>query len=314
MIMRKTVFFLLTLTLSQLPSFCTAQEEKTDGFGATQTIKEDTEEQRAARDRYDSPIWKLCWSDDFNEPGAPDPKRWNYEEGRVRNGEAQYYTLDRRENARVAEGHLIISAHKENYQGSNYTSASLTTLDRFAFTYGKVEIRAKVPRGRGTWAALWTLADYDPRFRGGYERNGAGARWPRGGEIDLLEYVGMHPDQLFFTVHTEAYNHTKGTQRGHNIRQSKPWEDFYRYGIVWNTDRVEWFFNGNRVFSFLKDGKGPASWPLDSAQYLILNLAIGGGWGGQKGIDDTIFPAEFIIDYVRVWQEPAKNLTIDKGP
>ncbi|MEN9841866.1 MAG: Beta-glucanase precursor, partial [Verrucomicrobiota bacterium] len=275
------------------------------GFGATTaTLKPEEVASQEARERYASRDWVLKWGDEFDQPGRPDPARWNYEVGRVRNGEAQYFTLDRPENARVADGQLIITARKEPYEGAHYTSASLTTLDRYAFTYGKIEIRAQVPAGRGTWAALWTLADYAPNRDGVYKRNGEGSRWPRGGEIDLLEYVGMHPEQLFFTVHTEAYNHTRGTQRGHNIRQTRPWTEFHRYGVVWSPERIEWFFNGERVFTFTKESDDPARWPFDAAQYLILNLAIGGGWGGQQGIDDTIFPSEFRIDYVRIWQRP----------
>ena len=274
-------------------------------FGATASPQKSEEAERnKARERYAAHDWILKWSDEFNKTGRPDSTHWNYEVGRVRNGEAQYFTLDRMENARVADGHLIITARKEVFEGAHYTSASLTSLDRYAFTYGKVEIRAKVPSGRGTWAALWTLADYAPNRDGIYKRNGEGSRWPLGGEIDILEYVGMNPDQLFFTVHTEAYNHTRGTQRGHNIRHAKPWTEFHRYGIVWTPERIEWFFNGEQVFSFAKDGDDLAKWPFDSAQYLILNLAIGGGWGGQQGIDDSIFPSEFRIDYVRVWQRP----------
>ena len=285
-----------------------AQPANPSGYGATissaTSERTNNQESTAAQARYNAPDWKLKWSDEFDAPGRPDPTHWNYEVGRVRNGEAQYYTLDRPENARVADGQLIITARKEAFEGASYTSASLITLDHFAFTYGKIEIRAKVPAGRGTWPALWTLADYDPRAHGGYERNGEGAHWPLGGEIDLMEYVGMNPDRVYFTVHTQAYNHTKGTQRGHNIRLDRPWEEFHLYGLVWTPTRLDWFFDGQLVFSFTNDGKGPESWPLDHPQYLLMNLAIGGGWGGQKGIDDTIFPAEFRIDYVRVWQRP----------
>ena len=276
----------------------------TNGFGASDTSCPTSSNQSPAQALHDSEDWVLRWHDEFDTPGLPDPARWNYESGRVRNGEAQYYTSGRQENARVEDGHLIITARKESWEGAEYTSASLTTLDRLALTYGKIEICAKVPAGRGTWPALWTLANYDPHAPGGYDGNGGRSRWPLGGEIDIMEYVGMNPDQLFFTVHTQAYNHTKGTQRGHNIVHSHPWEEFHRYGIVWTPERIDWFFDGRLVFSFANDGKGPETWPFDSPQYLIMNLAIGGGWGGQKGIDDTIFPAELIIDYVRVWQRP----------
>ena len=264
------------------------------GFGAT-AVPSTAEAQglAAASLRYTSPDWVPTWSDDFETPGRPDPAKWTYEHGLVRNGEAQFYTRDRAENARVADGHLIITARKDPWEKSSYTSASLTTLDRFSFTCGKLEIRARVPKGRGTWPALWTL---------GANQNGPG--WPACGEIDLMEYVGMIPDRLHFTVHTRAFNHTKGTQKGSNFTLAEPWKEFHRYGLIWTPERLEWFFDGQLVFSFANTGKGPDEWPFDSPQYLLMNLAIGGGWGGQKGIDDALFPAEFRIDYVRVWQRP----------
>lgn len=252
----------------------------------------------AARQRYVATDWHLAWSDDFTMPGRPNPAKWTYEEGLVRNGEAQFYTRDRAENARVEDGHLIITARKEPWQGAGYTSASLTTQGRFALTGGKIEIRAQLPRGRGTWPALWTLGDYDAT-KGWPE-----GHWPRCGEIDLVEYVGMEPERFFFTVHTERYNHTKGTQRGHNVHVAEPWKDFHRFGLVWTSERLEWFLDGEPVFAYANDGSGPAAWPFDKPQFLLMNLAIGGGWGGQKGIDDTLFPAVMRVDYVRVWQRP----------
>jgi beta-glucanase (GH16 family) len=265
------------------------------GLGAAAEVSE--EDRVAASARYVAPVWVAEWSDEFEKDGHPDSTRWSYEVGRVRNNEAQFFTENRLENARVQGGNLFITARKEPWKDAEYTSASLTTLGKFALLYGKVEIRAKVPPGRGTWAALWTLADFDPRSQ-------AGPDWPNGGEIDILEYVGMNPDRLFFTVHTGAYNHTKKNQRGNNIAFERPWDDFHRYGIVWTPERIEWFFDGELVFSYENDGTGSAAWPFDKPQYLIMNLAIGGSWGGLKGIDDSIFPAEFVIDYVRVWKQP----------
>ena len=243
--------------------------------------------------RYIATTWIPVWSDEFDTPGQPDPTKWTFEKGRVRNGEAQFYTVNRPENARVADGHLIITARKESWEGASCTSASLTTEGRFSFTYGKVEISAKIPAGRGTWPALWTLGD-----------NIANKGWPACGEIDLMEYVGMNPDRLYFTVHTQTYNHTKGTQRGHNIHCDRPWEAFHRYGLVVTPERLEWFFDGQPVFAYANDGKGSDSWPFDAPQFLLMNLAIGGGWGGQKGVDDALFPAEMLVDYVRVWRAP----------
>jgi beta-glucanase (GH16 family) len=242
---------------------------------------------------YEVSDWRLVWSDDFDRDGPPDPAKWTYEHGLVRNREAQFFTRDRSENARVAGGHLIITARKEPWEKASYTSASLTTQGRFAFTYGKVEICARVPAGRGTWPALWTL---------GTDMNTAG--WPACGEIDIMEFVGMTPDTFHFTVHTKAFNHTKRTQKGANTVAPNAAADFHRFGITWTPERIDWFFDGRPVFSFANSGKGPDEWPFGSPQYLILNLAIGGAWGGLGGIDDTIFPAEFRVDYVRVWRRP----------
>ncbi len=246
----------------------------------------------AAIAAYDDPEWVLRWGDEFTEAGRPDPSRWTYEKGLVRNGEAQFYT-DRPENIRVLEGSLIITARREPWEGAPCTSASLTSQGRFSFTGGKAEIRAKVPPGRGTWPALWTLGD-----------NITTAGWPACGEIDLMEYVGMHPELVHFTVHTMAFNHTKQTQRGTRITEPRVWADYHRYGLVWTQSALTWYFDGRPVFAFANDGQGRDHWPFDQPHYLLMNLAIGGVWGGQKGIDEALFPAELRVDYVRVWQKP----------
>jgi beta-glucanase (GH16 family) len=282
---------LLHLCLVLLPAFASAFAADPAGLGGK--AAPGVADPAASLAAYNASDWQLAWSEEFDREGRPDPAKWTYEHGLVRNGEAQFYTRDRPENARVAGGHLIITARKEPWEKASYTSASLTTQGTFAFTYGKVEIRARVPKGRGTWPALWTL---------GTDINTAG--WPACGEIDLMEYVGMTPDRLHFTVHTKAFNHTKRTQKGANIHVPDATADFHLYGIAWTPDRIDWFFDGRPVFSFANSGKGPDEWPFDSPQYLLMNLAIGGGWGGQKGIDDTIFPAEFRVDYVRIWRRP----------
>lgn len=242
---------------------------------------------------YNAPQWRLLWADEFQNDGKPDSGKWIYEYGKVRNNEAQFYTRDRLENARVKNGELVITAIKEPWEGSSYTSASVTTKGHFSFTYGKVEIRAKVPSGRGVWPALWTLGV-----------NQAEVKWPMCGEIDIMEYVGFAPDALHFTVHTAAFNHIQKTQKGTHIQIPKACDEFHRYGLLWTHDRLIWFLDGQPVYSFANTGKGPREWPFGSPQYLLMNLAIGGSWGGARGIDDTIFPAEFRVDYVRVWQMP----------
>ena len=256
-----------------------------------------TESDAAAVAAYSSPDWKLTWSDEFDRDGAPDPAKWNYEVGLLRNHEAQYYTKNRRENTRVQDGQLIITSRKEpwteNGQKADYTSASLTTRERHAFTCGKIEISARVPRGRGVWPALWTLGT-----------NVKDASWPLCGEIDLMEFVGYLPDKLHFTVHTAAFNHMLKTQKGAKIDCASPYDSFHRFGLIWTPQKLTWFFDGRRVHEFINDGQGQTHWPFDRPQYLIMNLSIGGSWGGKQGIDSAIFPAEFRIDYVRIWQHP----------
>ena len=233
---------------------------------------------------------KLVWSDEFNVNGLPDPQKWGYEEGMVRNNEAQYYTKNRRENARVENGNLIITAIKEPFKGGKYTSASINTKAKYEFTRGRIEVRAKLPGGRGVWPAIWTL---------GTNINKVG--WPTCGEIDIMEFVGYEPGMVYANVHTKDYNHTKGTGRGGSLKFDKVSEDFHIYAVEWLNDRMDFFFDDKLYYSCTKKGEGIGEWPFDAPQYLMINLAIGGAWGGKQGIDDSIFPVEFKIDYVRIY-------------
>jgi len=150
--------------------------------------------------------WKLVWSDEFSRDGQPDPSKWSYDVGGHGwgNNELQYYAESRLKNARVENGNLIIEAHKESVQGSQYSSARLVTKGKGEWTYGRIEVRAKLPSGRGTWPAIWMLASQNS-YGDGY--------WPDNGEIDIMEHVGFDPDVIHASVHTLAYNHTIGTQR-----------------------------------------------------------------------------------------------------
>ncbi len=231
----------------------------------------------------------LVWQDEFEGQGLPDPTRWDYEVGLVRNNERQYYTRARSENARVEGGMLIIEARREPYEGAAYTSASLTS--KASWTYGRIEVRARLPKGRGTWPAIWTLGT-----------NIRQVGWPTCGEIDIMEHVGFDPGRIHANIHTKAYNHVQGTNKGSSIVVSRPDEEFHVYSATWTPDRIEFFVDGQRYFAFDKEAGGEAVWPYDKPQYLILNLAIGGSWGGQQGIDDGAFPARYVIDYVRVYR------------
>jgi len=220
--------------------------------------------------------------------------------GKVRNNEEQFYTLARRENVRLERGNLVIEARQEPWSHAPVTSASLTS--RPAWKYGYFEVRAKVPTGRGTWPAIWTLGD-------AFRRKGeANIPWPLSGEIDMMEYVGFDPEKVHFNVHTfDAHNGKPeitipDSKRSSSIAVPRVWEGFHTYGLDWNRDRLEFYFDGKKVMTYRNDGKGKNSWPFDDPQYLLLNLAIGGAWGGQQGVDPKIFPAKFLVDYVRIYQ------------
>jgi len=255
--------------------------------------------------------WQLVWSDEFDRDGLPDPAKWKPEEGFIRNQELQYYTVGRKENARVEGGYLIIEARKERFpnarfraeapwsrwqqrrQYADYTSASLTTEGRASWSYGRIEVRAKLPSGRGTWPAIWMLGT-----------NRAQVGWPTCGEIDIMEYVGLQPGIVHAHVHTRGYNHTRGNGRGARASVPDAETAFHLYALEWTPQRLDFFVDDRKYFTLENDGTGVDSWPFDKPQYLILNLAIGGSWGGQQGVDNSIFPQRFVIDYVRVHQRP----------
>jgi beta-glucanase (GH16 family) len=234
---------------------------------------------------------RLVWSDEFDVPGLPDSSKWSYEEGFVRNGEVQFYTRARPENARVEDGCLVIESRKEPWGKAGYTSASVHTRGKSEWTYGRIEVRAKVPTGRGMWPAIWLL---------GTDRNKV--HWPACGEIDIMENVGFDPDRICANIHTKAYNHVKKTNKGAGLVVPRPYDAFHVYAVDWTPERIEFYVDSTRYFTFAKEGTGRDTWPYDQPQFLILNSAIGGSWGGEKGIDDSIFPQRFLIDYVRVFQ------------
>ena len=235
--------------------------------------------------------WTLVFSDEFDRAGTLDPAKWGYETGYIRNKEAQYYT-SRSENVRAEAGNLVIEARKEAYENFSYTSASVNTLGRLDFLYGRVEVRAKLPTGNGAWPAIWML---------GTNRMEVG--WPACGEIDITENVGYDPLRIHASVHTAAYNHVIGTQKTAIVSVTDPSADFHVYAMEWYADRIDIFVDGEKYFTFRNEGTGSRTWPFDKPHYLLINLAIGGGWGGQKGIDDSRFPQRYLIDYVRIYKQ-----------
>jgi beta-glucanase (GH16 family) len=231
---------------------------------------------------------KLVWADEFDYQGLPEATKWDYEVGMIRNREAQYYVKAREKNTRVENGNLIIEAHKEPFERAQYSSGSLRS--KADWKYGRIEVRAKIPTGRGMWPAIWML----PSDRSD--------RWPACGEIDIMENVGFDPDTILGTVHTKSYNHTIGTQKGDKIKAEKPYEGFHVYAIEWDEEKIDFYFDDTKYFTFKNEGTGKNEWPFDKPFHVKLNIAVGGSWGGMKGIDDGIFPQQMVIDYVRVYQ------------
>lgn len=240
--------------------------------------------------------WNLVWSDEFDKDGAPDPANWDYEVGFVRNQESQYYTKSRLENARVEDGALVVEGRKEIFKPekgpeASYTSASLITRNKASWKYGRIEIRAKVPQGKGVWPAIWMLGT----------AFGNDADWPMCGEIDIMEFLGHTPDTVHGTVHYGASRETHTKSEGKHVPAAPPFGGFHVYAIQWDADRIDWFFDGVKYHTFLLDEAGAGeNNPFRKPFYLLINLALGGSWGGE--IDDAILPQKYLIDYVRVYQ------------
>jgi len=253
--------------------------------------------------------WKLVWSDEFDYKGMPDSTKWDYEVGFVRNREMQYYTRARKENVRVENGMLVIEGRKEKFKNpgyrpgskdwkkrrkfAQYTSASLTTRGKESWKYGRIEVRAKLPHGKGMWPAIWTLGTNIPKIG-----------WPRCGEIDIMEFVGKIPNRVLANAHFSVAG--KHHSDGGGLTTEKPYADFHVYAIEWNEERIDFFFDKTKYHTFsIKKADQGAFNPFRQPQYLIINLAIEGTWGGP--VDDEVLPQKYWIDYVRVYQAKGKR-------
>ena len=262
----------------------------TDDGGATNKTSKPVIVQPTSREIS----WEQVWGDEFDGQGLPDGSKWTYETGGDGwgNQEEQFYTREDMDNARVEDGTLIIEARKESVQGSAYTSARLNS--RESWTYGRVEVRAKVPAGRGTWPAVWMLADNDT-YGDQY--------WPDNGEIDIMEHVGYEEGVIHGTIHTKAFNHIEGTDKGSSRTIPTATSEFHTYALEWTPGEIRVAVDGQTYFTFQnREQYGWQEWPFDQPFHLLLNVAVGGTWGGAEGIDDSAFPERMVLDYVRVYK------------
>lgn len=271
-ILSKTILLLLTIL-----SISIAGCNKDD---STTTPKEDYEG------------YTKVWSDEFDK-ATIDLTKWSYEVNGDGGGnnELQYYTA-LPTNSFIQDGKLIIKAIYENYQNRSFTSARIRSKDKGDWLYGRIVVRAKVPTGLGTWPAIWMLST-DWSYGG----------WPESGEIDIMEHVGYHPNYVHGSVHTLAYNHTINTQKSAVLPVPNATTEFNIYRIDWFEDHIDFYINEAKYFTFTNENNGWPYWPFDKRFHLILNLAVGGNWGGAQGVDPNDFPAQMEIDYVRVYKK-----------
>jgi len=251
--------------------------------------------------------WSLVWADEF-ETASLDQNRWSilrWRPGWV-NNELQAYT-NRDTNLYLEDGSLVIRGLIEpgyfdtDYQGneysSDYTSGRINTAGKYSTTYGRFDIRAKLPKGRGSWPAIWMLGE-----------NISSVGWPKCGEIDIMEHVGYDDDGIHGSIHTETFNHAMNTQKSGSTTVPTATDSFHIYSLEWTPNYLRYLVDDESFFFVYNNSGGDISqWPFDSPHYLILNLALGGDWGGVQGIDPTKFPMKMIIDYVRVYKKSETN-------
>jgi beta-glucanase (GH16 family) len=235
--------------------------------------------------------YALIWSEEFNYNGLPDSTKWSYETGYLRNNEKQYYTSKRSENVRVEEGMLVIESRKENWQGFTYTSASINTLGKDSFPVdSRIEIRAKLPNGKGIWPALWMM---------GTDINKVD--WPSCGEIDIMEYLGRTPGVIYGTFHWQDASRSDSAlhrSKGDSTRFNDATENFHVYGVERTAEKLSFFVDDKYFFEFKTDSTVKKDL-FQHTYYLLINTAVGGDWGGE--IDTTIFPQKYYVDWVRVF-------------
>lgn len=241
--------------------------------------------------------YTLVWNDEFDGADALDLSKWTYEAQRPGwvNNELQNYVKGAYDGipvTTVADGILTITCFK--HAGQIYSARIYGSVDK-GWTYGIMEARIKLPKGRGTWPAFWMMP-----VNNDFGKN----PWPDCGEIDIMEEVGFHPDYTSSSIHCKAYNHVKNTQKTAERYTAGAEEDFHVYRLEWTKDYIQTYVDDHRLLRFDNDGRGnAATWPFNKPFYIILNLAWGGDWGGAQGVDESALPVSMEVDYVRVFQQ-----------
>jgi beta-glucanase (GH16 family) len=297
---RKIFFFRMIWLHLILIFFMSCSSGGSEDTAMVEQQQEQQEEDVSENDDVNSPdYWsnaEMVWSDEF-DGDVLSSENWLFETGDNGwgNNELQNYVAD--DNVEVSDGILKVHAIKndDGLGTVNYTSARLNS--RKAFTFGRLEIRAKIPehKGNGIWPALWMLGS-----------NIGSVGWPACGEIDIMEYVSFEPDQVHFSIHSLANNHTNGTQiTSGPVPLETIEEEFHNYGILWTNKYIKFYIDDidNIQLNFERPtGNSFENWPFSQPFYFLINIAVGGTWGGLQGVDSDIFPATMEVDYVRVYQ------------
>lgn len=234
----------------------------------------------------------LVMQDEFDNDGAPNTDLWSYNIGTGQNGwgnnELQYYT-SRPKNVTIQSGYLIITAHKESFNGSPYTSARLLTQGKFEQAYGRFETRIRLPWGQGLWPAFWMLgADIETN------------PWPGAGEIDIMEFRGQHPSTVLGTVHGPGYSAGQSISKSYTLSNDRFDTGFHVFGIEWGPEYVN-FYVDDVLYNQITPADVPGEWVFNKPFYILLNLAVGGSFVGSPN-DETVFPQTMLVDYVRVYK------------
>lgn len=259
--------------------------------------------------------WSLVWRDEFNQNGPPDAARWNIDVWAARkvNDEDQAYTA-RAKNVRVEDGHLVLEAWREDYDNARFTSARIHSQGKGDVLYGRVEVRAKLPAGKGSWPAIWMLPSdpfrYATMCSEGDEWQGSPDcdAWPNSGEIDIMEHVGYQMNHVHGTVHNKAYYWINWEQRKGRVLLEDVANNFHTYALEWGPDDIRIFVDDTLYFTYVNEGGDWRAWPFDHPFHVIMNVAVGGYWGrAGGGIDESIFPQRMLVDYVRVYERAGRK-------